>query len=394
MLYFNHRKEDCTGCCACLTICPKNCISFVSDNEGFFYPMADDNCIHCGKCKNVCPVFGMNFDNSGTFQKFAIAAIHNDYEIWRDSTSGGAFSGICEAYGDGAVIFGAKYENLNVVHDYVQSINDISVFRKSKYIQSDMKNVHYKIKDMLEQNKRVIFSGTPCQVAGVKNYLRKDYDNLLTIDLICHGVGSPGVFQEYIKDLEKKSRSKIVSFTFRNKKIKLGNLYEYAVVIELEDGRRIEEISNIFTNGFLQALFLRPSCGECKFSNINRVGDITIADLKKRYDLLPELKGIENLSAIIFNSKKGAAIYEKLKERMKIYKISIDDLLKTNNPLRTPSKMSEHREVFFSDLQSGKPIGSIIEKYTQKSTIVKSIWILIPEKVRSKIRKAIKWIRK
>jgi coenzyme F420-reducing hydrogenase beta subunit len=362
--------------------------------KGFFILLAGDNCINCGKCYNVCPVINRQNKELSDFKQFCVAARHKNNSIWEKSASGGAFTAICQAYcKNGDAIFGAKFEKLRVIHDCVYSPNDIDCFRKSKYVQSDLGDSYKKIKITLEGNHKVLFSGTPCQVAGVKNFLGKEYENLFCIDIVCHGVGSPGIFSKYIEFLEEKHKSKVYSFMFRHKKVKMGRLLQHIIVIELENGKRLENEKDLYNTAFIQALFLRPSCGECKFASLNRVGDITIADFKKKHELLPNAKGLDNFSTVIINTPKGAAVFEKLQEFMEIYPVEIKDVVKENPPLRLPSKMNEKREYFYRDLQNGVPIEHALKKYITVPRLDKRIWILLPDRVRGIIKRRIKWIK-
>ncbi len=255
-----------------MAVCPVECISFISDEEGFFYPTADHRCTNCGRCEKVCPIINESNFISQNFKQFCVAALHKDTNVWRKSSSGGAFSAICKAFcNDGDAIFGAKFEGFRVVHDFVYGPDNIESFRKSKYVQSDIRDSYNKVKNILESNKKVLFSGTPCQVAGLRSFLGKEYKNLLFVDLVCHGVGSPGVFKKYIEYLEKRHASKVISYTFRHKKAKMGRFLQHIIIIKLANGKRIEDSSDLYNNGFIQTLFLRPSCGKCIFANLNRL---------------------------------------------------------------------------------------------------------------------------
>lgn len=395
MLNFTKQMHECTGCRACEAICPKKSITLIEDSEGFLYPNADDSCIQCGLCNKVCPTFNSSYYGQKNFESFTIAAKHKNEDVWFKSTSGGAFTGICESLQHkNAVVFGAVYDHYNVIHASADSIDEIDKFRKSKYVQSDLKGLHEEIYDLLNKNRNVIFSGTPCQIAGLKNFLGKEYDGLFTIDLICHGVGSPRVFRQYLEKLEKTYSERVLSYSFRNKRIKGQHLSEYITRVEFESGLIIEDSNDLYNRGFLQALFLRPSCGECKFANVNRVGDLTIADLKKKFDLLPNYREAHNLSAIIVNSEKGKLVYEKLTNYMNVYHIDYDSLVESNNPLRKPSKMSENRGVFFEELASGKEINEVLKKYVGKPSLKIKLWSLIPDRTRSMLRRKMKWIKK
>lgn len=390
MLYFTKEKHDCTGCGACKAACPVNCIKFIYDEEGFLYPTADSRCIGCGKCERVCPINNNSFIVDD-FKQYSIVGRHKDDDIWQKSASGGAFTAICELYhkNDGA-IFGAKFNGTTVVHDFIRDIKDIGIFRKSKYVQSDMGDSYRDLKQLLDNDNKVIFSGTPCQVAGIKNYLGKDYDNLLCIDLVCHGVGSPGVFKKYIDYLEMNYGSKVKTFTFRHKKIKMGRLLQYVVIVEFENGKRIENENDIYNTAFIQALIIRPSCGECRFANINRTGDLTIADFKKKDELLPGAKGLDNYSTIIINSKKGEKVASRLNENMFIYSVEISDIVKTNTPLRQASKLNENRESLFQDLLRGESVETVLTRYISYPSIYMKIWMSLPDRIRALIKRRLK----
>ncbi len=395
MLNFIVNKGECTGCGACVSICPVGCISFAYDDEGFAYPETDSRCINCGKCHDVCPVLGHEHDThiESDFRHFCVAGRHKNHSVWENSSSGGAFSALCKSYCDvGDGIFGAKFEGSKVVHDCVYSPDEIEGFLKSKYVQSDLGDSYHRAKDILESGRKVLFSGTPCQVAGLRGFLGREYDNLLCIDLICHGVGSPGVFQKYVEYLEARYVSKVVSFTFRNKKARMGRFLQYIIRIEFENGICIENESDPYNTAFIQCLFLRPSCGECVFANLNRVGDITIGDFKKQHELLPKVKGLENMSTIIVNTYKGKEVFEKLNEYMEIYPVEISDVVRTNNPLRQRSKMSDKRDEFFCDLALGVPIDRALAEYIAVPSVVRRMWVLVPDRVRAVIKKGMRCI--
>lgn len=197
-------KQNCCGCEACVQRCPKQCITMQSDHEGFLYPKVNEEiCIHCGLCEKVCPII-----NTATEKEpFKIlGAKANDDEIVKKSSSGGFFSLIAEkVLSQNGVIFGAKFDkNWNVVHDYTDNINELDVFRRSKYVQSRIGNTYQKAEDFLKAGRLVLFTGTPCQIKGLKLFLRKDYENLLTVDFVCHGVPSPAVWNMYLDAYIKK----------------------------------------------------------------------------------------------------------------------------------------------------------------------------------------------
>ncbi|MDD4730270.1 MAG: Coenzyme F420 hydrogenase/dehydrogenase, beta subunit C-terminal domain [Dysgonamonadaceae bacterium] len=364
MLYFTDVKQDCTGCGACQAVCPTKCITNIVDEEGFWYPNATSECIDCGMCEEVCPIVNSNYHQNDAKQ-YCIVGKHDNDDVWLSSTSGGAFSAICQVLNNSKLaIFGAKYlDVVNVIHDYVTSINEIDCFKKSKYTQSNMNNCYLDIKEMLLQDYRVVFSGTPCQVAGVKNFLGKDYDNLLCIDLICHGVGSPKIFAKYIEYLEKEQHSSVISFNFRSKKIVNEQLKQDVTKTQFANGKIIENENDIFYNVFIQALILRPSCGECIFANTNRVGDLTIGDFNNMYELMPEVEKSVNFSTIIVNTEKGNMIKDRMNKIMETYPAKLKNIAKYNSALISSTKMNENRSNLFMDLKHGNSVEDVLSKY-------------------------------
>jgi coenzyme F420-reducing hydrogenase beta subunit len=391
MLYFTKTKYDCTGCGACSAVCPVNCITFVRDGEGFDYPIADSRCINCGNCERVCPI--MNNEDlfyTENVQK-SFAGRHQEDAIWEKSASGGAFTAICNAYcNSGDVIYGAKFDGTEVIHDYIKSVENIGPFRKSKYVQSNMQNSYKEIKNQLLQGHKILFSGTPCQIAGIRNYLGKTYANLLCVDLVCHGVASPGVFERYISYIEDKYKEKVKSYTFRGKKAKLGKLLQHVITIEFQSGKKVQFENDLFNTAFIQTLLIRPSCSKCRYAKLQRVGDLTIADFKNKHELLPDAKGLDNFSTIIVNTDKGQQVLEKLKSMMKLYSVDIIDIQKTNPPIRNASVMNKSREEFFRDLNNLDPIDRILKKYISKPKLIQKLWLGLPDRVRGTIKRRMK----
>ena len=199
MLYFTKQKSECTGCSACAAACPVKCIAMEPDAEGFLYPVASDACIRCGRCEAVCPI-KKEREPKDLPNKVAIAAVSKNFRIWRRSASGGAFSEICRIWGDDeTIVFGAAWNGFRVEHVGVTGVDNIAPLCKSKYVASAVGDSLSQVRQALAEGKKVIFCGTPCQVAGLNGYLGSAHDNLLTIDLICHGVGSPEVFTQCIR---------------------------------------------------------------------------------------------------------------------------------------------------------------------------------------------------
>lgn len=282
-------KHKCCGCTACINVCPKACISMSEDKEGFLYPVVDSvKCIDCGLCEKVCPVL---HPLNNEAEPLVCAAINNDESIRMQSSSGGIFTLLAEyVIENGGVVFGACFDrDWNVVHDYTETKEGLAKFRGSKYVQSNVGNSFSHVKAFLDAGREVLFSGTPCQVAGLKNYLRKSYSNLLAVDLVCHGVPSPEVWKKYLHETVckeyriKKNKSAVnlcdyisdIKFRAKDKGWK-----KFSFKIEYKDG--IIEINtfyeNPYMNIFLSNLSLRPSCYACPAKLNYAQSDITLAD--------------------------------------------------------------------------------------------------------------------
>lgn len=381
-LGFIKNKGDCVACTACYSVCPTQCIKMVPDEEGFLYPMvALDNCISCGKCKEVCPIAEKESRNLNYSQE-AYCLVTKDKNIWQRSTSGGAFSEICKVYADQeTLICGAAWNGLSVVHKSIIGTSELELLCKSKYVASSLNNNFFQIKEHLQKGKKVIFAGTPCQVAGLKKFLNKSYKNLLLVDLICHGVGSPKVFFSCIKELEDQFQKKILSYEFRSKR----EVYEGDYIQKIKFISDEEEY--IFDDPYIQLFLsqkcLRPSCGKnCRFRTVNREGDLTIADFKGFEQIFPQKVGTKiNYSSVIINSLKGKEILNGLLPKVEWYSCSLS-LIKEYNPLfYRHTWFCNEREVFFKEFI--KYPEKTIKKYTHPAKILRKtikikIWNMLP----------------
>ena len=343
-------KRICTGCSACYASCPNGSIEMVSDNQGFLYPEILGNCIDCGKCQRVCPRLNQA-DFSTKFSQTAYAAVSKDFKIWNRSSSGGAFSEICFAWGaDNTMFCGALWDKLSVKHVCVIGIDKIAPLCKSKYVSSDLENCHKQIREHLGKGYKVLFCGTPCQVAGLKSFLNRDYDNLLLIDLICHGVGSPAVFSECIKSTEKDFHKKIASYEFRSKKKVFDQDHIVKLVFE-GDTQPTYITEDRYLQLFVKQHCLKSSCGEnCIYRNEHRQGDITSGDFKGLTKVFPQLDGSKkNYSTIVFNTQKGEKVFSKLKDRMDMLPCSVEDIKQYNPLFHRHTYFSVQRNNFFND---------------------------------------------
>lgn len=358
----------CTGCGVCRYACPLSCITMKKNEDGFIYPYKNDNCINCGICENACPRINP-IDIKGISQK-SYAACAKDKKAWRKGSSGGAFSEICKLWDNGDTMFvGVAWEGLTVSHKYVTNIDNVGIFNKSKYIESDLSNSYEIIKKHLEHGGNTVFSGTPCQVAGLRRYLKRDYDKLLLIDLICHGVGSPYVFNECIRVIGSELKRKIISYQFRYK----GRVYsqDHIEKVLTSKGESIYLEKDRYIQLFTNQLCLRKSCGKnCIYRNSQRMGDITIGDFKGLSSVFPNLIGTKkNYSTIVFNTKKGTELLERLHKSMYLYECSIDDIKKYNPIFCKHTWFAENRENFFDDFK--RDANNAIISWTEPSMIYK-----------------------
>ena len=360
MLAFNPLKENCTGCGACYSVCPKKCISMTADEEGFLYPSASDACVQCGLCETVCPHLSpltshlspLTSKPSDLNPRMVYAAVSKDKEIWRRSASGGAFSEICLSWADqDTLIVGAAWDGLKVHHVGIIGTADLGALCKSKYVFSSIEDTFLQIKSHLKNGKKVIFCGTPCQVDGLRHYISPLTSHLLLIDLICHGAGSPTVFKTCMDMMGEKLGSEIQSYQFRAKR----EVYEtdYISLLTTRQGKHYVT-SDYYIQLFLSQNCLRPSCGKnCKYRNQNRTGDITLADFKGLLEVFPQMRGTKtNYSSIIINTPKGGEVIPALQRTMELIPATINDIKKYNPLFWRQTWFSEDRDRFFESFRS------------------------------------------
>lgn len=357
-------NSKCTGCSACYSICPKGAITMTSDVEGFKYPVVEESlCVDCGLCDSVCPIIRRDCQDSFCEIPVAYAAHYKDDEkTWYESASGGAFTAITDyVFNHNGIVYGATFnENMVVVHDSADNKVEALKFRDSKYVQSDINDCFKRIKKNLKNDKLVLFSGTPCQVAGLKDYLKKDYGNLLTVDLICHCVPSPRVFEDYKKYIETKYNKKIVRICFKDKT--LGWDKFQTPRIYFNDGSNIFNVddSKLWALIFYSHLAIRPSCHSCRFSNLKREGDMTIGDFWGVEKQHPEYRVPNGASLILINTDKGRKAFQEISDNL-VYSLSDavealpDTLLYTTTP-------HPKRNDFWNDYEK-KSFKSVTNKY-------------------------------
>jgi NAD-dependent dihydropyrimidine dehydrogenase PreA subunit len=365
-------KEDCCGCSACAERCPKQCISMNEDEEGFLYPVVDASlCINCGLCEKVCPVINQDAPRAPIK---VYAAKHPDYEVRLKSSSGGIFSLIAEKILDeGGVVFGARFnQKWEVEHDYITTKDGLSCFMGSKYVQSRMNDNFRKVEQFLKEGRKVLFTGTACQIAGLRKFLRKDYDNLLLVDVVCHGVPSPKVWRDYIKEYlirptaeqwrsGQLSIEDINSISFRDKSTGWLKYSFVATAKSHQEGKGEADPSpdideskllyeqhgdNLFMRGFLSNIYLRPSCFQCPAKAGKSGSDITLGDFWGVSETIPHMDDDKGTSAVLINSWKGENFYESLAAVN--VESEYQEILNHNPAISTSSKKSEFSEQFWN----------------------------------------------
>ena len=346
-------KEQCTGCMACYSACPAEAISIKQNKEGFYTPYIDtEKCINCGLCKKVCPQ--INNKNLLNKQPESCYAAYADKELCKQSSSGGIFSLLAEYILDNnGYVCGAAFSEdfSSVKHIIIDDKNDLYKLRSSKYLQSFIGDVLKKIKTLLQIGKTVLFSGTPCQIAGLKSYLGQDYSNLITVDLLCHGAPSPLVWEKYLQELTQEKELETVNF--RDKKYG----WHSTLYIKFTDGTVIRENStiNIYFKSFLQNLLLNNACYTCKYTNSQRAGDITLGDFWgiENFDNDFQEENNTGVSLIIINNLKGEEILNKIASKItKIKKHLIGDAIKGNPVLENTCEKHYNRKNLFKNLKN------------------------------------------
>ena len=384
-------KKDCCGCSACVQRCPKQCISLQEDNEGFLYPKVDeDTCIHCGLCEKVCPII----NQAVKINPLKVLAVKNRNEEERmNSSSGGVFLPLArEVIAKGGVVFGAVYdEQWEVHHVYAEKIEDVYPMMGSKYLQSRIENTYRETEQFLKQGREVMFVGSPCQIAGLRTFLRgKEYSNLLTVDFLCHGVPSPGVWRRYLAEtysevsLKEKCRlqaaagknsvllsslnatSPIGDIKFRDKRE--SGWKNFRFVVRQKSAFKADKISvlssdihydNPFMRGFLSDIYLRPSCYECKCKNGVNHSDLTIGDYWAARVTDQDFDDDKGVGLVLVNTSKGKEYFDRL--NMTVRKSDLDKANLCNGGFNEHTHAHPKRALFFALIYQGKTIKDAVD---------------------------------
>lgn len=390
-------KKDCCGCSACIQRCPKQCIKMIEDEEGFQYPKINLSlCINCNLCEKVCPMLHPIPTQS---PKACYAAINKNEQIRLQSSSGGIFSLLAEQIiNKKGIVFGACFdEKWEVKHNYTETLEGIAAFRGSKYIQSRIESNYLEAEKFLKQGKLVLFSGTPCQIAGLKGFLKKEYDNLITVDFICHGVPSPKIWRTYLETTcrhiinqnDKKNsinsssttssnKSYIECINFRNK---TTGWKKYSFLLKLkthttQDSKNAEEVCQIFSEntfmkGFIKCLYLRPSCYNCRTKGGKSGSDFTLGDFWGIQMLYPEWDDDKGTSAIFINTSKALSIFTNInKENIHSKQVSFNDIVYFNKSYKYSCSEPPFRVFFFKKYNKKNRIDDSLFQPTFKDRVI------------------------
>ena len=349
------------------------------DEEGFLYPQVDTSkCVDCHLCEKVCPVISQ--DEARTPLE-VYAAKNSDDDIRLKSSSGGIFTLLAEqTIKGGGVVFGACWDkDWNVKHDYIDNISDLQRFRSSKYLQGVIGDSYLKAEQFLKTGRKVMFTGTPCQISGLKHFLRKEYHNLLAVEVICHSVPSPGVWQQYLTTrlhTLKWNKSDIRNISFRDKK---SGWKAYSFVIENKEGNSFIELSgkNAFMRGFLADLYTRPSCHACPAKQLRSGSDLTLGDFWGIESLMPEIDDDKGVSAIIVNSDKGKQVLHNI--NVELYEVQYDKLTTRNPALVKSFPITPKRTEFFKE--DGSTFEEKVKRLAKKPFSMKTLAYRIVRKV-------------
>lgn len=348
-------KSDCCGCGGCSQVCPKQCIEMKADNEGFLYPSVDKNaCVSCGLCERTCPILSSKRNESKKdIRQDAHVAYHLDEAIRLKSSSGGVFTALAEdVIQHGGIVFGAAFDQEFLVHHIcVEDLNGLEKLRGSKYLQSRTEDTFREAKAALNQGRQVLYSGTGCQIAGLKAYLKQSYPNLLTVDILCHGVPSPLLWKRYLLELEHTHGAKAQQINFRNKNLGWKR-FSLSLLFSNNQVYMHTLKEDPYMQMFLKNICLRPSCYDCKFKTIHSQADITLGDCWGIEKYMPEIDDDKGISVIFVHTGNGAGAISRIASSVHIQKA---DFQQVQQSMAYESVMQHpHRRRFFAALASGE----------------------------------------
>lgn len=347
MITLYTQEKDCCGCTACMAVCPKKAISMKPEAKGFAYPEIDASlCVECGLCKKVCAFQNGYSTEKNLPEPHVYAVQHLDEKERATSRSGGMFAALCSWFftEKKGIVYGVGYgEHFRAVHKRAGNIKEAFEFKGSKYVQSDMGDIFLQVRADLQAGRNVLFSGTPCQTAGLRSALGSvNTDNLYVCDIVCHGTPSPAVWQNYLTMQEKKNHAKAVKVDFRDKCMGWRLHFESFV---FENG--VRAIDEVYTDLFYKHIMFRPSCENCKYTNFQHPSDITLADFWGIQKAVPEMDDNKGVSLILVNTQKGVHMFQAVESDIR-YKESCQEKCMQPN-LQRPTKFSAQTDAFWKD---------------------------------------------
>lgn len=371
--------DACCGCNACVETCPHDALSLTYDHNGFIMPILTPNkCVECGACEKVCPMLHPDRILAEEDGK-AYAAVNRDIPELMRSSSGGVFSIIARhLLSDGGIVYGSAFDkNMQLIHTAIEDKDKLHLLQGSKYLQSLNDGIFKEIRTHLRTGRKVYYTGTGCQVAALKLYLRKDYDNLFTSDILCHGTPPQNVFNFTLKSLENRYKGQVVDYKFRDKKVWGWSCSSSSCSIK--SGNRIRYIGydksmDAYFNAFIDAVNYRESCYKCPYAQSRRSGDITLADFWGVEKYIPVPNKRNGVSAILVNTPKGQKLLQEIVNSMDLYDADIKDISVINRTLTGPTTRPPERDYFFTDFE--KNPGKTMDAYTRQDLKRHMVYLL------------------
>lgn len=364
-------KKKCVGCYACFNTCPVHCISMTADKDGFMYPIADaQKCINCSCCEKVCPILNECTEKQDAIKIYAAYA--KNEAIRSKSSSGGVFTLLSEKVFDaGGTVFGAAFdEDFQIHHVQVTDGENLSRLRGSKYVQSRIEKTFTEAKELLKKNTPVLFSGSPCQIDALKNFLGKDYDNLVTQGIVCHGVPAPFVWARYMDYIESQIGSKLQQITFRDK---AKGWDSYSITVTGKNGSISSHVftEDLMMTAYLRDICLRPSCYACPSKGVKRSNDITLADFWGVQYVVPEMNDNRGVGLVICHTAKGVDQIESILPEL-VYKEVDRSVIMDNRAMIKSAVKNKKYEAFMRDIQN-EPFDVTVKKYCTLSIAERAI---------------------
>ena len=386
--------KDCCGCRACENICPQNAITMEKNQEGFYYPKVNyEKCVDCGLCRKACPMANKIDKNKEKYleQPKCYAVTTKNEDVLNKSTSGGMFYEIAKYVLDkNGIVYGSTMDkDLKVKHIAIERLEEMPKIMGSKYVYSDLGDCFKKIREQLNINKVVLFSGLPCQCAALQNYLLKDYDNLITVEVVCHGTPNQELFDKYIIYLENKEKAKVIDYKFRSKEASRWGKYKSLVTYKKENkifSRKINADFDKYYSAFLNAESLRKSCYVCPFANKERKSDITLGDFWGIENINTKLSSKNGVSSTIINTNKGLTIFNNILNNVDYKEVTFTEISKKNLQLTTPSNRGNNRNDWYNDFESKE----FIKNKKVKLNFKKVLKTIIPSSLIKKIKELLK----